>query len=123
MNTTTDANRSRLGAPRTAAILGTVTGAAGIAVLKLGGAAMPLVPPGAVLLLAAALLVGLVRGRWAGLAPLLVGLAEAAGILATGSLGTLTGGEPLQAIGTAVRVLGVATAIVAGGIVLLNRRR
>ncbi|MEV6494293.1 hypothetical protein AB0M20_37575 [Actinoplanes sp. NPDC051633] len=105
------------------AAAGAVVAAAGIAILKAGGGAMPLVPPGALLLLAAAVLVIIVRSRWSGLAPVLVGLAEAAGILASGGLDTLTGDQPWQAVGTAVRILGVTIAVVAGVGVLRGSHR
>jgi hypothetical protein len=100
---------------RLATVAGLVAGAIGIVVLRLAGVAMPIVPPGLVLLVAAALLVVLVRRRWTPLVGALVALAEVIGIVATGSLAHLVDVSPAGVfVGTWIRTLGVVIALIAG---------
>ena len=98
---------------RAATLAGLVMGAAGIGLLKVAGVAMPMVPPGVVLLLVAAVLVAaLHRRRWPAVTAVLVGLAEL-GPSAAG-VGDLAGGDVLVTVGTVLRVTGALTAVIAG---------
>ena len=112
------ATRSRL---RVAAAIGLLASAAGIGLMKLGGAEMPLVPPGAVLLVVAAVLLMRFRGRWAAAFAVLVGLAEVAGILASGSLSGIADDGALETAGTLLRCAGVIIAVLAGTKLLIRR--
>jgi hypothetical protein len=49
-----------------------------------------------------------------------VALAEAAGVIATGSLGALDLAEPLLGAGTALRVIGVLAVLVAGTVLVVR---
>ncbi len=112
VDTTTDTRVPRTSV-RAATLTGLVTGAAGIGLLKAGGVAMPVVPPGAVLLLVAAVLVAaLPQRRWPAVTAVLVGLAELGPSVA--GVGDLAGGDVLVSVGTVLRVAGAITAVIAG---------
>lgn len=107
---------------RAATLAGLVMGAAGIGLLKVAGVAMPMVPPGVVLLLVAAVLVAaLHRRRWPAVTAVLVGLAEL-GPSAAG-VGDLASGDVLVTVGTVLRVTGALTAVIAGIMLWRSGRR
>lgn len=100
---------------RRTTLLGLILTAAGIVILKVAGVAMPVVPPGLVLLAVAAVLVATVQRRWATVVALLVALSEAAGFLASGSAAGLFDTASLGVLtGTWVRLIGTVVAVVAG---------
>lgn len=103
---------------RTVTVAGLLAAAVGIGLAKAGGMEMPLVPPGAVLLVAGALLVGILRRRWTGYVAILVALAEI--IPSAIAFGSVDGAG--EAIGNALRFLGAVTALV-GGVALVTARR
>jgi hypothetical protein len=104
-----------LSGARLATVAGLAVGALGIVILRQAGVAMPTVPPGLVLLIGAALLVGITGWRWTPAVGALVGLAEIIAILATGSAANLIDLSPVGVfIGTWIRALGVVTALIAG---------
>jgi hypothetical protein len=112
---------ARSTAERQVTSAGLLAGAAGIILMKAGGAEMPAVPPGAVLLVVGAGLVTFVGRRWTAVVAILVALAEVAGIVASGSLGDVADGSALEVVGTAVRCVGVLAALAGGGALLVRR--
>jgi hypothetical protein len=115
-------------ASRVVTILGLVVGALGIAILWASGVEFPIYPPpGIVILLAGALLVGLVPWRWAPGVGGFLGLFVLVGFLISPSGLSNLSGEAGAAIATGqgVQVLGVLTALIAGVIATRasNRRR
>lgn len=113
---------NRWPAARLTTLAGLIAGAAGILLLKAAGTAMPLVPPGFVLLAVAAVLVILVGTRWTLVVAAVVGLLEVIGTVASGSLDGLTSGDPLVVVATLVRGLGVLAALIAGVVASAARR-
>lgn len=112
-----------LSAARRAAQTGLITAAVGIAVLKVAGTAMPVVPPGLVLLVVAAVLVGVVRRRWTLVVGLLLVVAEFAGFFASGSASGLADLGPIGVFaGTWIRLVGLIVAFAAGLIALHGTR-
>ncbi len=112
----TDNNPNRI---RTITVAGLLSGAIGIAIAKAGGMDMPPVPPGAVLLVVAAVLLAVFNtSRWPAYVAVLVALAEAVPSAIT--LGDLDG--VAQAAGSVIRLAGALTAL-AGGLVLAVPRR
>ncbi|OLT09358.1 hypothetical protein BJF78_30850 [Pseudonocardia sp. CNS-139] len=100
---------------RGATVIGLLAGAAGILVLRFAGAAMPAIPPGLVLLVAAAGLVAFGPWRWAPVVAALVALAEVLGFVLSGSYyGLVAVDAPGILVGTWVRGVGIAVALVAG---------
>jgi hypothetical protein len=103
--------------PRITTVAGLVAGAIGIAVLWASGVKFPVaIPPGIVILLATAALVGLAPWRWAPAVGVFVGLFLTVGFLVSPNgipyfLGR--NGTSLQ-IGIWIQMTGVLTAIVAG---------
>jgi hypothetical protein len=97
------------------AVAGLVVATIGIYVARAGGAPAPVVPPAVVLMVVAAVLLAVFRTRtWPAVVAVVVALAEAAGVIATGSLDNLAFTEPLLGAGTALRVVGVLMMLVAG---------
>jgi hypothetical protein len=95
--------------------IGLVTGAVGILVLRLSGAAMPAIPPGLVLLVAASALVAFSSWRWAPVVGVLVALSEILGYVLSGSMYGLFGADSLGILtGSWVRGIGIVLAFVAG---------
>jgi uncharacterized membrane protein len=96
---------------------GLVAGAIGIALLWVGGIAFPFYPPpGFLILCAGAVIVALVRWRWAPLVGVALGLFMIVGFLASpNGIDNLTAvhGATIS-VGTVVQLLGVVTAVVAG---------
>ncbi|WP_232665956.1 hypothetical protein [Pseudonocardia sp. TRM90224] len=109
---------------RSATVIGLVTGAVGIAILYVAGVAMPIIPPGMVLLLAAALLVGSTRMRWAPVLGVVIALSEIAGFVLSGSFRALVDLDPVTIFGgTWVRLAGVVLATVAGVVATVQNYR
>jgi len=108
-------NRTPVSPARRATAGGLIVAAAGIAILYVSGVAMPIVPPGLVLLVVGAIIVATVRRRWALVVGLLVALAEIIGFFASGSAAALTDLTSVSVLaGTWIRLLGLVVAIVAG---------
>ena len=107
--------KKRLSAARLTTVAGLVAGAIGITILRLSGVAMPIVPPGLILLIIAALIVAFAPGRWTPAVGALMGLSEAIGLIASGSAAHLIDITPVGVFaGTWIRALGVVTALIAG---------
>jgi hypothetical protein len=105
-------------------VVGLVVAAAGIAILDVSGIAFPTVPPGLVILLAAAALVGWAPWRWVPAAGAFVGLFLTVGFVASGSVSYLVdAGRPGVLAGAWVELLGVLTALVAGVVATLQNYR
>jgi hypothetical protein len=110
------AQRSLLG-PRAVTVAGLVVGALGIGILWASGVEFPIYPPpGIVILLAGAVLVGLASWRWAPGVGAFLGLFVLVGFLIspTGRSNLLGEAGAAVAIGQAIQLLGVLTALVAG---------
>jgi hypothetical protein len=104
-----------LGRTRLVTVVGLIVGAAGIVLQRVAGVDMPVVPPGLVMLVAAAVLIVFTRGRWAPAVGALVALAEVLALVMTGAAGDLLGGAPAGAVlAIWVRAVGVLVALVAG---------
>lgn len=104
------------------AVAGLIVAAIGIYVARAGGAPAPIVPPAVVLMVVAAVLLAVFRTRtWPAVVAVVVALAEAAGVVVTGSLGTLGFAEPLLGVGTALRVVGVLAVLTAGTLLVARR--
>jgi hypothetical protein len=106
-----------LSSPRAVTVLGLVVGALGIAILWASGVEFPIYPPpGIVILLAGALFVGLVPWRWAPGVGALLGLFVFVGFLIspTGLTNLFGQAGTSVAIGQAIQVIGVVTALLAG---------
>lgn len=102
---------------RAVTVLGLVVGALGIAILWASGVEFPTYPPpGIVVLLAGALLVGLAPWRWAPGVGALLGLFVVVGFLISPTgLSNLFGQAGASvAIGQGIQVVGVLTALIAG---------
>jgi hypothetical protein len=109
---------------RGVAIAGLVAATIGIYVARAGGAPAPIVPPAVVLMLVAAVLLVVFRTRtWPAVVAVVVALAEAAGVILTGSLGNLGFAEPLLGAGTALRAVGVLAVLVAGTLLVARPAR
>jgi len=103
--------------PRLATIVGLVVGALGIAVLWAAGVDFPVaIPPGIVILLAGALVVGLAPWRWAPAVGVLLSLFILVGFLISPDGIPYIRGEhgATRQIGQAIEVIGVLTALIAG---------
>jgi hypothetical protein len=104
---------------RAATVVGLVTGGVGIAVLWAGGVEFPVVvPPGIVMLGVGATIVSLIRRRWTlGLGAFL-GLFVTVGFLISGTgIDNLAGDHGVVvALGQALEVIGVVTALIAGAV-------
>jgi hypothetical protein len=108
---------------RIAAVAGLIAAAVGILVLRFSGAAMPAVPPGLVLLVAAAVLVAFSPWRWAPAAGVLIALFELIGYVASGSTYGLFAVDSLGIlVGTWVRGIGIVVALVAGVATVIRSR-
>jgi len=112
-----------LSTARRVAVAGLILGALGIVILGVAGVNMPMVPPGLVMLLAAAIALATGRGRWAAILAVVVGLAEIGGFFASGSYsGLVETGSPGVLIGTWIRLIGIITATVAGLVASFERQ-
>ncbi|GAA1248358.1 hypothetical protein GCM10009609_09740 [Pseudonocardia aurantiaca] len=106
---------NRWSGARGTTVIGLVAGAVGILVLRFSGAAMPSVPPGLVLLVAAAALVAFSTRRWAPIVAVLVALSEILGYVLSGSTYGLFAVDSIGIlIGTWVRGIGIVLAFAAG---------
>jgi hypothetical protein len=106
---------------RVVTIVGLVVGALGIAILWASGVAFPIYPPpGILILLAGALFVGLAPWRWAAGVGAFLGLFVFVGFLIspTGLSNLLGRAGTSTAIGQAIQLIGVLTALIAGAIAL-----
>jgi hypothetical protein len=111
---------------RSYVIGGLIVGAAGIGVLWAAGVEFPVaVPPGIVILLIGALFVGLAPWRWSPSVGALLGLFVAVGfaISPTGWDNLVGRAGANVAIGQAIQLIGVLTAVVAGVIATRNGYR
>ena len=97
-------------------IAGLLVGAVGIALLWVGGIAFPIYPPPGILILSAgAVVVSLVRRRWAPAVGAALGLFVLGGFFLSSGVDNLTGAHGATvSFGSAIQLLGVATAFVAG---------
>lgn len=106
--------------------VGLVAGAAGIVIQILTGVAeYPMIPPGAVILLAAALLVSLLPWRWAPVVGVALAILILVGAFVTPGTGNRLS-EPEEIgpfIGTSVQMLGLLTAVVAGIVATVQNYR
>jgi xanthosine utilization system XapX-like protein len=103
--------------PRMATVAGLVVGATGIAILWASGVGFPVYPPpGMVILAVGALFVALARRSWAPAVGALLGLFVTVGFLISPTgLSNLAGEAGTSvAIGQAMQVTGVLTALIAG---------
>lgn len=110
---------------RVATVAGLVVGALGIVILWAAGVSFPVaIPPGIVILLAGALVVGLVRRRWAPAVGAFLGLFVFTGFLISPTGRTnLAGDEGFAvAMGQAVEVAGVLIALIAGVLAVRSER-
>ena len=131
--------QSTLSGERAMTVAGLVVGAAGIAVLWASGVEFPLAfPLGLVILLVAALFVGLAPWRWATGVGAFLGLFVTIGFLISGGIPNLVGGDgsaffgtpdPVDRdtlgtiIGTWIQMIGALTALIAGVIATWNNYR
>jgi hypothetical protein len=102
---------------------GLVVGAVGIGVLWAAGVEFPIaIPPGIVILVAGALFVGLTPWRWSPAVGALLGLFVAVGFaISPTGWDNLVGRAGVNvAIGQAIQLIGVLTALVAGVIATQN---
>ncbi|MFD6140043.1 hypothetical protein [Promicromonospora sp. NPDC060271] len=103
------------------AVAGLVVATIGIYVARAGRAPAPVLPPAVVLMVVAAVLLAVFRTRtWPAVVAVVVAVAEAAGVILTGSLGNLGFAEPLLGAGTALRVIGVLVVLVAGTLLVVR---
>ncbi|RQW85636.1 hypothetical protein [Micromonospora globispora] len=112
---------------RTITVLGLVVGAIGIGVLWAAGVEFPVaIPPGIVILLAGALLVGLTRCWWwsPGVGAFLGVFVAVGWAISPTGWGNLTGrAGGAVALGQAIQLIGVLTALVAGVTATVRQRR
>lgn len=109
--------RRALSGPRAATVAGLVVGAVGIAILWASGVEFPFYPPpGMVILLAGALLVGLAPWPWAPGVGAFLGLFVTVGFLVSPTGRTNLAGKAgaSVAVGQGIQVIGVLTALIAG---------
>jgi hypothetical protein len=114
-------SRKALPGSRLVTIAGLIVGALGIAILWASGVAFPIhPPPGIVILLVGAVLVGLLPWRWAPVVGALLGLFILVGFLVSPTgLSNLFGRDGTSiAIGQAIEVIGALTALIAGVIAM-----
>ena len=103
--------------PKTATIAGLVVGAVGIAILWAAGVEFPVYPPpGIIILVAGTAFVALAQWAWAPAVGAFLGLFVTVGFLISPTgMSNLTGEAGASvAIGQAIQVVGVLTALVAG---------
>jgi hypothetical protein len=112
-------SQTSLSGTRLLTVGGLVVGALGIGILWLSGVAFPVYPPpGIVILLVGALIVGITPWRWSPIVGTLLGLFVFTGFLISPTgLSNLFGqaGIPI-AIGQGIQVLGVLTALIGGAV-------
>lgn len=107
---------------RTWTVVGLLVGAAGIVAQKVAGVAMPVVPPGLVLMVVAAGLVAATRWRWPVVVGALAAVAEVAAVMS--GLGKLADfSEAGVATASWVRLVGVLLAVGAGTVATIVAHR
>jgi hypothetical protein len=109
---------------RRSAVAGLIAAAAGIIVQILGGADYPPIPPGAILLVVAAVLFA-VRTRWTPVVGMLIPLFLSVGAVATPNMRDYLG-EPSRAVvftGTLIQLLGMVVGLVCGAAVIVQSIR
>jgi hypothetical protein len=109
---------------RRPAVAGLIAAAAGIIVQILGGADYPPIPPGAILLVVAAVLFA-VRTRWTPVVGMLIPLFLSVGAVATPNMRDYLG-EPSRAVvftGTLIQLLGMVVGLVFGAVVIAQSIR
>lgn len=112
METTTQPSRSTA---RLVTVAALVVAVAGILVQIIAGTDYPVVPPGIIILLVAALITWFGPWRWAPVVGALAGLSQVIGLFAAGQADRLTDLDPVaDTLGIWVQLLAVATATVAG---------
>lgn len=100
---------------RTWTVAGLLVGSAGIVAQRVAGVAMPVVPPGLVLMVVSAVLIVATRWRWPVIVGALAAVAEVAAVLS--GLGKLTDfAEAGVAASSWVRLAGVLLAVGAGAV-------
>jgi hypothetical protein len=119
MNQTHDTEQKQLSTARKFAVTGLAAAAAGIIVQILGGADYPAIPPGALLLVAAAVLFA-IRTRWTPVVGLVIPVFLSIGAVATPNMRDYLG-EPSRAVvftGTVIQLLGMVVGLVFGAAVV-----
>jgi hypothetical protein len=110
---------SRMTTVRKLAIVGLITATVGIIVQILGGADYPVIPPGAVLLLAGAGLFAL-RRLWASLIGVLIAAFISFGAVVTPNMGDQLGDPDAAGVfaGTVIQLVGLVVGLVCGLVVV-----
>jgi hypothetical protein len=119
MSQTHNTEQEQLSTARKFAVAGLAAAAAGIIVQILGGADYPAIPPGALLLVAAAVLFA-IRTRWTPMVGLVIPVFLSIGAVATPNMRDYLG-EPSRAVvftGTVIQLLGMAAGLVFGVVVV-----
>jgi hypothetical protein len=119
MSQTHNTVQEQLSTARKFAVAGLAAAAAGIIVQILGGADYPAIPPGALLLVAAAVLFA-IRTRWTPMVGLVIPVFLSIGAVATPNMRDHLG-EPSRAVvftGTLIQLLGMAAGLVFGAAVV-----
>jgi hypothetical protein len=109
---------------RRPAVAGLIAAAVGIIVQILGGADYPPIPPGAILLVVAAVLFA-IRTRWTPVVGMLIPLFLSVGAVATPNMRDYLG-EPSRAVvftGTLIQLLGMVVGLVCGAAVIAQSIR
>ena len=116
---------SRLSRPARTEAAALAVAAAGIIIQIMGGVTYPAVPPGLVILLAAAALVAFLPWRWAPVVGVLAGAFMVIGAIAAANARyDLTHpGHPGAFIGTWIQLIAVVVAVAAGVMALAVRNR
>jgi hypothetical protein len=116
---------SRLSQPARAEAAALAVAAAGIIIQIIGGVNYPAVPPGLIILLAAAALVAFLPWRWAPVIGVLAGAFMVIGAIAAANARyDLTHpGHPGAFIGTWIQLIAVVVAVVAGVMALTVRNQ
>jgi hypothetical protein len=110
---------------RTVLVAGLVTAAAGVVVLILVGVpGFPLIPPGPIILLVGAGLVAFLPWRWAPALGLLAAAFLSVGAVLAGATAAMlaTPSVPGPFVGSVIEVIGLAVALVAGGLATVRAR-
>ena len=116
--------RSPLSSAVKATVAALLVAALGFAVQIVSGLEVPTVPPGLVILLAAAVLVAAVPWRWIPLVGAAVGLFLLVGFFASGSVGSLLDPGRLGVLGGAwVQFLALIVTVVAGIVAAMQNYR
>lgn len=116
-------NTGKTRGARKITVAGLAGGAIGIVLQRLAGVEMPAVPPGLVMLVVAAALIGFTRWKWVPMVGVLIAAAEVAAV-SIGALSKLTEVEQMGVfLSTWVRALAVTVALVAGVVATISGLR